>query len=100
MQKKFDPFLARNALKISLNRLLRGVLDGSATVLQIVEFADQLQAFAETDAEAAIAASLLDHLEETYVVAHGLNTATLGALLSKRTLIGQKRGGAARSARR
>ena len=84
MQKKFDPFLARNALKISLNRLLRGVLDGSATVLQIVEFADQLQAFAETDAEAAIAASLLDHLEETYVVAHSLNTATLGALLSKR----------------
>ena len=27
MQKKFDPFLARDALKISLNRLLRGVLD-------------------------------------------------------------------------
>ncbi len=84
MQKKFDPFLARNALKISLNRLLRSVLDGSATALQIIEFSDQLQAFAETDSEAAIAASLLDYQEETYVVGHSLNTATLGALLARR----------------
>ena len=84
MQKKFDPFLARNALKISLNRLQRGVLDGSATAAQIVEFAEQLRAFSTTDPEAAIAASLLDHQDETYAVAHSLNTATLCALLTKR----------------
>ena len=54
MQKKFDPFLARNALKISLNRLQRGVLDGSATATQIVEFAEQLFTFSITDPEAAI----------------------------------------------
>lgn len=84
IQQKFDPFLQRNALKISLNRLQRGVLDGSATPAQIVEFGDQLAAFAETDAEAAMAACLLDHQEETYVVAHSLNTAIFCALLAKR----------------
>jgi len=84
MQKKFDPFLARDALKISLNRLLRGVLDGSATAVLVVEFAEQVEAFSETDSEAAIAASLLDHQEETYVIGHSLNTATFCALLAKR----------------
>lgn len=84
IENKFDPFLARNTLKISLNRLLRGVIDASATVQQIVDFAHHLQAFAYADADAAIAASLLDHQEETYVVAHSLSTATLCALLGKR----------------
>ena len=84
LQKKFDPFLVRNALKISLNRLQRAVLDGLAKPAQIVEFADHLQAFADTDHEAAIAACLLDHQDETYVVAHSLNTATFCALLAKR----------------
>lgn len=84
MQKKFDPFLVRNALKISLNRLLRGVLDGSALPAQLVEFAEHLLAFADTDPEAAIAASLLDHHDESYAVAHCLNTATFCALLARR----------------
>ena len=84
MQKKFDPFLVRDALKISLNRVLRGVLDGSAQPTQIVEFADHLLAFADTDPEAAIAASLLDHNDESYVVAHSLSTATYCALLARR----------------
>ena len=84
LQKKFDPFLVRNALKISLNRLQRGILDGLAKPAQIVEFADHLQAFADTDHEAAIAACLLDHQDETYVVAHSLNTAMFCALLAKR----------------
>lgn len=82
-QRKFDPFLSRNALKISLNRLLRSILDGSASVQKIVEFADQLQAFTDSDAEAAIATSLLDHQDDTYVIGHSLSTATLGALLAK-----------------
>ncbi len=53
MQKKFDPFLVRNALKISLNRVLRGVLDATAMPAQVLEFAEHLLAFADTDAEAA-----------------------------------------------
>jgi hypothetical protein len=84
IEKKFDPFLARNTLKISLNRLLRGVLDGSTTTAQLVEFSDQVQLFASTDAEAAIAACLLDRQEESYAVSHSLNTAILCALLARR----------------
>jgi HD-GYP domain-containing protein (c-di-GMP phosphodiesterase class II) len=84
IEKKFDPFLVRNTLKISLNRLQRGVLDGSVTAAQIVDFANQLQAFTHNDAEAAIAASLLDHQEESCTVAHSLNVATLCALLARR----------------
>lgn len=84
MQKKFDPFLVRNALKISLNRVLRGVLDGSAVPAQVLESAEHLLAFADTDAEAAIAASLLDHHDESYALGHSLSTATFCALLARR----------------
>jgi HD-GYP domain-containing protein (c-di-GMP phosphodiesterase class II) len=84
IEKKFDPFLARNTQKISLNRLLRGVLDGSTNVAQIIEFADHVQHFAGIDAEAAIAACLLDRQEESYAVSHSLSTATLCALLVRR----------------
>lgn len=83
-ERKFDPFLVRDTLKISLNRLLRAVIDGSAQVEQIVEFADHARDFAETDAEAAIASSLLDRHEEMHAVGHCLSTAILGALLVKR----------------
>lgn len=83
-EKKLDPFLVRDSLKISLNRLQRGVLDGSVSVAQITEFAAQVQTFAHTDVEAAIAASLLDLKEESYAVAHSLSTATFCALLARR----------------
>lgn len=84
IQEKFDPFLVRNTLKISLNRLLRGILDGSADAGQVTEFATMLERFADTDPEAAIAASLLDHQDESRSVAHSLNVATLCALLAGR----------------
>ena len=84
LQKKHDPFLVRDALKISLNRIQRGILDGTVTPVQIAEFSEHLQAFVDTDHDAAIAASLLDHQDENYPVAHSLNTATFCALLASR----------------
>lgn len=84
VEKKFDPFLVRDTLKISLNRLLRAIIDGSAQVEQITEFADHVRDFAETDTEAALASSLLDRHEESHTVAHCLSTAILCSLLSKR----------------
>ena len=84
LQKKYDPFLVRDALKISLNRIQRGILDGTVTPVQIAEFSEHLQAFVDTDHDAAIAASLLDHQDENYPVAHSLNTATFCALLASR----------------
>lgn len=83
IEKKFDPFLVRDTLKISLNRLQRGVLDGSANARQLTEFAEQVQFFAGTDAEAAIATGLLDRQEETYAVAHSLSTAIICTLLAR-----------------
>ena len=78
LENKFDPFLIRNSLKISLNRLLRTVLDHSVTSGQILDFAGQLQSFAMTDPIAAMAACLLDHHEEIRPVAHALNTGAFG----------------------
>ena len=84
IENKFDPFLVRNTLKITLNRLLRGVLDGSATPEQFIEFADHLQAFANKDHEAAMAACLLDHQEDSHALAHSLNTAIFCAVFAER----------------
>lgn len=81
IENKFDPFLARDTLKISLNRLLRGILDGSTSVAQLIEFSDHVQNFTGIDTEAAIAACLLDRQEESYAVSHSLNTAILCAIL-------------------
>ena len=83
-ENKFDPFLTRNSLKISLNRLLRSVLDGSLAADQITDFAGQLQCFVDTDPEAVIAACLLDHQEESRVVAHCLNTGIFSLLMARR----------------
>ena len=85
IENKFDPFLVRNTLKITLNRLLRGVLDGSATPEQFIEFADNLQTFANKDPEAAMAACLLDHQEDSHALAHGLNTAIFCAIFAERS---------------
>ena len=83
-QKKFDPFLIRRTMKLSLNRLLYSVIGGSAQSIQILEFAEGLQDYADTDADAVIAASLLDREEECRAAAHSLSTAILCSLLSKR----------------
>ncbi|HRE16555.1 MAG TPA: hypothetical protein PLW86_05730, partial [Rhodocyclaceae bacterium] len=84
VEKKFDPFLVRDTLKISLNRLLRAIIDGSAQVAQVTEFADHVRDFADADPEAAIAGSLLDRHEEAHAVAHCLSSAILCSLLGKR----------------
>lgn len=84
VEHKFDPFLVRETMKPGLNRLLRGIIDASATPEQVVEFAGHLREFTEADPEAAIAACLLDRHEELRAVAHSLNTAILCALLAKR----------------
>ena len=84
IQKKFDPFLLRRTMKLSLNRLLYGVTRGSANMAQILEFAADLQACAEADGEAMIAACLLDREEESRAAAHSLSCAILCALLAKR----------------
>lgn len=84
VQKKFDPFLIRQTMKLSLNRLLYGVMRGSTTVAQIIEFAESLQAHAEADSEAMIAACLLDREEEPRAAAQSLSCAILCALLAKR----------------
>ena len=84
VERKFDPFLVHKTLKITLNRLQRGALDHSTTPAQLLEFAEQVDAFACSDAEATTAVCLLDHQAETYVVGHSLNTAILCALLTTR----------------
>ena len=84
VQKKFDPFQIRRTMKLSLNRLLYGAMRGSASMAQILEFAEDLQAYSETDGEAMIAACLLDREEESRAAAHSLSCAILCALLAKR----------------
>jgi len=84
VEHKFDPFLVRETMKPGLNRLLRGVIDASATPEQVLEFATHVRDFAEADPEAAIAACLLDRHEELRAVAHSLNSAILCTLLAKR----------------
>lgn len=84
VENKFDPFLVRGTMKLSLNRLLRGITDASTSSAQIFEFAEHVQAYAHTDAEAAIAACLLDQQEESRSAAHSLSGAILCALLAKR----------------
>ncbi|OQA30857.1 MAG: hypothetical protein BWY57_02615 [Betaproteobacteria bacterium ADurb.Bin341] len=84
VENKFDPFLVRGTMKLSLNRLLRGITDASTSGAQIVEFAEHLEAYVHTDAEAAIAACLLDQQEESRGAAHSLSSAILSALLAKR----------------
>ncbi|MGE5384313.1 MAG: HD-GYP domain-containing protein [Betaproteobacteria bacterium] len=83
-EDKFDPFLVRATMKLSLNRLLHGIAGATAEGAQIVEFAQHLQHYADADPEAAVAASLLDRQEESYAAAHSLSCATLCALLAKR----------------
>lgn len=83
-QKKFDPFLIRRTMKLSLNRLLYGVMNGSAKGAQILEFAESLQAYAATDGDAMLAACLLDRAEESRAAAHSLSCALLCALLAQR----------------
>lgn len=83
-QKKFDPFLDRRTLKLSLNRLLYGINGGSVKAIQILEFAQGLQDYADTDADAVIAASVLDREEESRAAAQSLSAALLCSLLAKR----------------
>lgn len=83
-ERKFDPFLIRGTMKLSLNRLLYGIANGSANIAQLIEFAAGLQTYADSDAEATIAASLLDRGEESRAAAHSLSCAILCSLLSRR----------------
>lgn len=81
---RFDPFLQRQGLKTRLHRLLRCVLEGSATVGELVALADELVRLADTDPDAAVAATLLDRDEASYPTAHSLGCATLCALAAQR----------------
>lgn len=83
-EDKFDPFLIRATMKLSLNRLLHGIATQNTDGAQIVEFAQHLENSADRDPEAAIAASLLDRQDESYAAGHSLSCATLCALLAKR----------------
>lgn len=84
IENKFDPFLVRGTTKLSLNRLLRSITDGSGKPEQILEFARHVEEYAATDPEAAIAAGLLDRQEESRAAAHSLSCAVLCSLLAKR----------------
>ncbi len=86
--KRFDPFLVRGTMRAPLNRLLYAIVAGSAspaqTVAQVIDMADAVQNYVDTDAEAAIAACLLERQEEARAAAHSLNSAILVSLLGHR----------------
>lgn len=82
-EKRHDPFLIWQNLKIGLNRLVGAIVNGAETADKVVEFADHVIEYTFIDSEAAIAAGLLDHHEESYPVSHCLASAALCALLAR-----------------
>ncbi|MBS1197363.1 MAG: hypothetical protein H6R18_1148 [Proteobacteria bacterium] len=84
IEQKFDPFLIRGSMRLSLNRLLHSLIDALANSVQLLEFAGHVQDYANKDVEAAIAACLLDRQEESRAAAHSLSCAILCSLLAKR----------------
>jgi len=72
-ERKFDPFAIRDALKIRLNRSLRGLLSASEPLSSLTELAADITDYAATDPDAAVAGALIDHDADSYPVAHSLD---------------------------
>lgn len=83
-ENRYDPFAVHASLKLRLNRVLRAVVEKTGSAAEILELAGAIVAHAHRDAEAAIAASLLDRHEEVYPVGHSLNAAVLCAAIARR----------------
>lgn len=90
-ENRFDPFLRRNTLKVRLHRLLRCILEGSATFNELNVLAGDVVHLIDTDADGAIAASFLDCDEMSHATSHSLGTAILCALVAGRLQWGEAR---------
>lgn len=81
-ERKFDPFAIRNTLKLRLNRTLRTMLAGEQGVTALIELGRDVATYAAHDPDAAIAAALIDHDDDSYPVAHSLDCAIFCSLAS------------------